>query len=66
MDQLDKKLYNDLNSKIEIPNELDTVIKNGLNKKSLLVGINSSEFRYREADFGHFPKGRQLLFRPIR
>lgn len=33
MDQLDKKLYNDLNSKIEIPNELDTVIKNGLNKK---------------------------------
>ena len=27
MDQLDKKLYNDLNSKIEIPNELDTVIK---------------------------------------
>lgn len=33
MDQLDKKLYNDLNSKIEIPNELDSVIKNGLNKK---------------------------------
>ena len=33
MDQLDKKLYNDLNSKIEIPNELDTVIKKGLNKK---------------------------------
>ena len=32
-------------------------LKNGLNKKSLLAGINSSEFRYREADFGHFPKG---------
>lgn len=33
MDQLDKKLYNDLNTHIEIPEELDTIIKNGLNKK---------------------------------
>ncbi len=33
MDQLDKKLYNDLNIKIEIPDELDTVIKSGLNRK---------------------------------
>lgn len=33
MDQLDKKLYNDLNIQIDIPDELDTVIKNGLNKK---------------------------------
>lgn len=32
-------------------------VKNGINKKSLLAGINSSEFRFREADFGHFPKG---------
>lgn len=32
MDQLDKKLYNDLNNKIEIPDELDTVIQNGLNR----------------------------------
>lgn len=32
----------------------------GINKKSLLAGINSFEFRYREADFGSFPKG--LLF----
>ena len=33
MDQLDKKLYNDLNIQINIPDELDTIIKNGLNKK---------------------------------
>ena len=36
---------------------LEGLVKNGLNKKSLLAGINSSEVRYREADFGHFPKG---------
>ena len=36
---------------------LEAQVKNGLNKKSLLAGINSSEFRYREADFGQFPKG---------
>ncbi len=29
----------------------------GLDKKSLLAGINSGEFKYREADFGRFPKG---------
>lgn len=33
MDQLDKKLYNDLNIPIEIPDELDAIIKIGLNKK---------------------------------
>lgn len=33
MDQLDKKLFNDLNLQIDIPDELDMVIKNGLNKK---------------------------------
>lgn len=27
MDQLDKKLYNDLNIQISIPDELDTIIK---------------------------------------
>ena len=35
-------------------------VKNGLNKKSLLAGLNSFEFKYREADYGQFPKG--LLF----
>ena len=39
MDKLDKKLYKDLNSKIEIPDELDTVIKKGLNKKKANVSI---------------------------
>ncbi len=29
----------------------------GLNKKALLAGISSAEFRYREADYGRFPKG---------
>lgn len=42
---------------IVIRETLEGLVKNGLNKKSLLAGINSSEFRYREADFGHFPKG---------
>lgn len=32
-------------------------VQQGINKKSLLAGINSFEFRYREADFGQFPKG---------
>ncbi len=31
--------------------------ENGINKKSLMAGINSFEFRYREADYGQFPKG---------
>ncbi|MCI9531580.1 MAG: insulinase family protein [Lachnospiraceae bacterium] len=35
-------------------------VEKGINKRSLLAGINSFEFRYREADFGSFPKG--LLF----
>lgn len=29
----------------------------GINKKSLLAGMNYYEFRYREADYGTFPKG---------
>lgn len=36
---------------------LEGVVRNGLNKKALLAGINSAEFRFREADFGQFPKG---------
>ena len=35
-------------------------VKNGIDKKSLRAGLNSFEFKYREADFGQFPKG--LLF----
>ena len=43
-----------------IENTLKEVVKTGINKEALLAGINSSEFKFREADFGHFPKG--LLF----
>lgn len=32
-------------------------VKNGLDEKALLAGINSSEFRFREADYGSYPKG---------
>ncbi|MBE6014038.1 MAG: insulinase family protein [Lachnospiraceae bacterium] len=32
-------------------------VKNGINKKSLLAGINVFEFKFREADFGPYPKG---------
>ena len=32
-------------------------VKNGINQKALLAGINYNEFRYREADFGNYPKG---------
>ncbi len=40
-----------------IKNTLKEIVKNGINKDSLRAGINSFEFRYREADFGRFPKG---------
>lgn len=40
---------------------IDTTLKRlaeeGLNQKALLAGINSSEFKFREADFGNYPKG---------
>lgn len=32
-------------------------VKNGIDQKALEAGINSYEFRYREADFGQYPKG---------
>lgn len=31
--------------------------KNGINKKALYSTINNLEFKYREADFGRYPKG---------
>lgn len=43
-----------------IENTLKEVVRTGINKEALLAGINSSEFKFREADFGQFPKG--LLF----
>ena len=40
-----------------IEDTLQNLVENGLNKDALLAGINSEEFRFREADFGQFPKG---------
>ena len=46
---------------------MDTVLEvlqeqatKGIDKKALLAGINASQFSFREADFGSFPKG--LIF----
>ncbi len=35
----------------------------GINRKSLLAGINSYEFQYREGDYGSYPKGLMLGIR---
>ena len=36
---------------------LGEVVEKGFDKKALLAGINYFEFKYREADFGSYPKG---------
>lgn len=36
---------------------LRKLAEDGINKKSLLAGMNYYEFKYRESDYGHFPKG---------
>lgn len=40
-----------------IESTLKKVVAEGINKSSVLAAINSSEFRFREADFGSYPKG---------
>ena len=40
-----------------IEDTLSDIVKNGMDKKALEAGINYHEFRYREADFGNYPKG---------
>ena len=40
-----------------IEDELKRLVKEGIDKKSLLAGLNYYEFKYREADFGSYPKG---------
>lgn len=40
-----------------IREELEKLVKDGINRDSLNAGLNSLEFRYREADFGAYPKG---------
>jgi presequence protease len=36
---------------------LEKLVNEGVNKDTLRAGINYNEFRYREADFGRWPKG---------
>ena len=40
-----------------IESTLKDIVAKGINKTSVLAAINSSEFRFREADFGSYPKG---------
>ena len=50
--ETDKQKFLDI-----IDGVLKDIVKNGFDKKTLLAGINCYEFRYREADYGHYPKG---------
>lgn len=36
---------------------LSDIAENGIDQKALEAGLNYHEFRYREADFGNYPKG---------
>lgn len=53
--------YSDEKSKdrfLEILNaEFERIIKEGVDKDAFLAGINQYEFKFREADFGSYPKG---------
>ena len=40
-----------------IESVLSDIVKNGIDRKALTAGLNYHEFRYREADFGNYPKG---------
>lgn len=40
-----------------IEEELNRLRKEGISKKALKAGLNYFEFKYREADFGSYPKG---------
>ncbi|MDR2546481.1 MAG: insulinase family protein [Lachnospiraceae bacterium] len=43
-----------------IEGKLQDLVENGIDKKALAAGLNAAEFRYREADFGSYPRG--LIF----
>ena len=40
-----------------IEDTLRNIAENGMDKKALRAGINYYEFRFREADFGNYPRG---------
>ncbi len=36
---------------------LEEIVEEGIDKKALYAGVNSMEFKFREADYGSYPKG---------
>lgn len=40
-----------------IEDVLSDLVKNGINERTIAAGINYYEFKYREADYGPYPKG---------
>lgn len=40
-----------------VDRELEKIVKQGFDKKALKAAVNYYEFKYREADYGSFPKG---------
>lgn len=40
-----------------IKDTLSDIVSKGLDEKAIKAGINYNEFRFREADFGNYPKG---------
>ena len=40
-----------------IEQTLSRIVSEGIDRKALQAGINYYEFKYREADFGPYPKG---------
>ena len=40
-----------------IENTLRNIAEGGIDKKALQAGLNYYEFRFREADFGSYPRG---------
>ena len=44
---------------------LKKIVSEGLDKKVLEAAINTMEFRYREADFGQFPKGLMYVLKSM-
>ena len=40
-----------------IEDTLEDIVKNGISQRMLKAGINYYEFKYREADYGPYPKG---------
>ena len=40
-----------------VEDTLSGIVKNGLSKRMVKAGINYYEFKYRESDFGPYPKG---------